>query len=332
MPRKGNPTKQVIEAIDTPLNLEFEQVCSRLGISEPELRDRLENQLKEPQVQRWTTIPIEHESVIEAIRRDVESEASVRSLNLRAAQLPPVPPAPTPAPQETRELSEEAESHHHESSALTEKKSQAIKDTREAATQTNNGVSETLTLLQAQQGLIDSSQAGTAYLATYTANLTNVKGEGLTVIAAQMIQEISQKSGFDPNEILKKVGVPLSAETQQKLQQTMGQVLGKVQAASTEIQQTTWGNGYNLTTEIGNLDELMKPKSTQAQTEVEEMEIQQTEPHSTLAPNETTLEVEIQPEMEVQETDSQNNSPLQTEPGNPENSQKSETSASDYWQ
>ena len=257
MPRKASPTKQVIEAIDTPLNLEFEEVCSRLGISEPDLRDRLESHLKDPQVQRWTTIPVEHESVIEAIRRDVESQASVRSLNPRAAQLPPVPPAPTPAPQETRELSEEAESDHHESTALTEKKSESIKQTREAATQTNNGVSETLTLLQAQQGLIDSSQAGTAYLATYTANLTNVKGEGLTVIAAQMIQEISQKSGFDPNEILKKVGVPLSAETQQKLKETMGQVLGKAQSAATEIQQTSWGNGYDLQTELGHLGNLM---------------------------------------------------------------------------
>jgi hypothetical protein len=71
-----------------------------------------------------------------------------------------------------------------QSSALTEKKTEAIKETREAATQTNAGITQTLTLLQAQQGLIDSSQAGTAYLNTYTANLTNVKGEGLTVIAA----------------------------------------------------------------------------------------------------------------------------------------------------
>jgi hypothetical protein len=79
----------------------------------------------------------------------------------------------------------------------------------------------------------------------------------LTVIAAQMLQEISQKSGFDPNAILKQVGVALTPETQQKLQETMGQVLGKAQSAATEIQQTSWGNGYDLQTELGHLSNLM---------------------------------------------------------------------------
>jgi hypothetical protein len=184
----------------------------------------------------------------------LESEASVRRFDVPtepAAELPPVT--------EETELPvvQEQAKHNNEGSALTEKKTQAIKETREAATQTNAGISETLTLLQAQQGLIDSSQAGTAYLSTYTANLTNVKGEGLTVIAAQMLQEISQKSGFDPNAILSQVGVALTPETQQKLQETMGQVLGKAQSAATEIQQTSWGNGYDLQTELGHLSNLM---------------------------------------------------------------------------
>jgi len=82
MPRKltnpTNPSQQVIEAIDTPLNLEFDQVCERLSIAEPELRDRLENYLKDPHAQRWSTIPAEHSSLIEALARDLEAEASVR--------------------------------------------------------------------------------------------------------------------------------------------------------------------------------------------------------------------------------------------------------------
>jgi hypothetical protein len=202
----------------------------------------------------WANIPAEHQPVVDAVARDIEAENSVRRFDAPtepAAQLPPMAEIP--------ELPEEPQpkKSKRKSSALTEKKSEAINQTRQAATQTNAGISETLTLLQAQQGLIDSSQAGTAYLTTYTANLTNVKGEGLTVIAAQMLQEISQKSGFDPQEILKQVGVPLTPETQQKLQDTMGQVLGKAQAASTEIQQTSWGNGYDLQAELGHLTNLM---------------------------------------------------------------------------
>jgi hypothetical protein len=210
--------------------------------------------LSDGSVLSWHTVPIEYEPLLDEFKNLIAAENSVRRLDAptEPAQVPPVV-------EDIRELPEEPQpkKSKRKSSALTEKKSEAINQTRQAATQTNAGISETLTLLQAQQGLIDSSQAGTAYLTTYTANLTNVKGEGLTVIAAQMLQEISQKSGFDPQEILKQVGVPLTPETQQKLQDTMGQVLGKAQAASTEIQQTSWGNGYDLQAELGHLNNLM---------------------------------------------------------------------------
>jgi hypothetical protein len=209
----------------------------------------------------WANIPAEHQPVVDAVARDLDAERSIRSFGEEREVIGELPPVVEEIP----ELPQEAQPkkrQRQQSSALTEKKSKAIKETRQAATQTNAGISETLTLLQAQQGLIDSSQAGTAYLTTYTANLTNIKGEGLTVIAAQMLQEISQKSGFDPNAILQQVGVPLTPETQQKLQETMGQVLGKAQAASTQIQQTSWGNGYDLQAELGNLENLMKSKDS----------------------------------------------------------------------
>jgi hypothetical protein len=259
MPRKStktaeNTTQAIADALDTPLNLEWDATAELLGLTIPELQERMAAKL-DATVFAWANIPVEHQGIVDAIARDLESEASVRRFNAPtepAAQLPPVV-------EDIPELPEEPQpkKSKRKSSALTEKKSEAINQTRQAATQTNAGISETLTLLQAQQGLIDSSQAGTAYLTTYTANLTNVKGEGLTVIAAQMLQEISQKSGFDPQEILKQVGVPLTPETQQKLQDTMGQVLGKAQAASTEIQQTSWGNGYDLQAELGHLSNLM---------------------------------------------------------------------------
>jgi len=248
-----NPTDQITAALDTPVNLEWSATAEKLNIPVPELQERVAAKLDDSTVFAWDNLPVEHEPLVEAITRDLESESSVRRLTPEpeeAPQLPPQPPILEDVPQPKQSK--------HESSALTEKKTEAIKETRESATQTNAGITQTLTLLQAQQGLIDSSQAGTAYLNTYTANLTNVKGEGLTVIAAQMLQEISQKSGFDPNEILQQVGVPLTPETQQKLQETMGQVLGKAQTAATEIQQTSWGNGYDLQAELGNLENLMK--------------------------------------------------------------------------
>ena len=244
--------------MDTPLEKTIDEAAEALGIDSFRLQELFVERLGFEEPMTWLTVPTEHEPLLADIKRGLESEASVRRFDTpmsEAAQLPQVAEEEIPSlPEETQPKKRQ----RSQSSALTEKKSKAIKETRQAATQTNAGITQTLTLLQAQQGLIDSSQAGTAYLTTYTANLTNVKGEGLTVIAAQMLQEISQKSGFDPNEILQQVGVPLTPETQQKLQETMGQVLGKAQAASTQIQQTAWGNGYDLQAELGNLENLMK--------------------------------------------------------------------------
>jgi len=242
------------QALNTPVERTLEDAADYLGVAPIRLQEMFCDRLSSNEPMAWLTIPLEYEPLLEALKRDLDAENSVRRLDAPtepAAELPPVT--------EETELPvvQEQAKHDDEGSALTRKKIQAIEETREAATQTNAGISETLTLLQAQQGLIDSSQAGTAYLTTYTANLTNVKGEGLTVIAAQMLQEISQKSGFDPNAILKQVGVALTPETQQKLQETMGQVLGKAQSAATEIQQTSWGNGYDLQTELGHLSNLM---------------------------------------------------------------------------
>lgn len=262
MPRKStknteNTMSAIDEAINTPVNFQFCEVAEDLGIGEAELRERLEDRTGNPEVHQMDTIPCEWEPAIKAIRIDLEAESSVRRLS--EATEPPVEPQPQAQepPLVEDEPQPQQKKRGRKSSALTQKKTEAIQNNRQAATKTNTGISETLTLLQAQQGLIDSSQAGTAYLTTYTANLTNVKGEGLTVIAAQMLQEISQKSGFDPNAILQQVGVPLTPETQQKLQETMGQVLGKAQNAATEIQQTSWGNGYDLQAELTALNNLM---------------------------------------------------------------------------
>jgi hypothetical protein len=254
--KKSNSTQEIADALDTPVNLNWCDVAEELSLTIPDLQERFSAKLNDSTVFAWDTIPVEHQPTVDAIARDLEAERSTRKLEpeMEVPQLPEAtdPPIiqdePQPEPQPKRK---------RRSTALTQSKTETIQETRQAATQTNAGISETLTILQAQQGLIDSSQAGTAYLTTYTANLTNVKGEGLTVIAAQMLQEISQKSGFDPNAILKQVGVPLTPETQQKLQEKMGQVLGKAQSAATEIQQTSWGNGYDLQVELTALNKLM---------------------------------------------------------------------------
>jgi hypothetical protein len=254
-PKKAQTVEATItEALDTPVEMLIETAAADLEIDPFRLQEMFAERLGDQNPMTWETIPLCHEPLLAEIKRGLESEASVRPLE-PVGELPPV--VEPPIIQDSAPIEQKP---HPESSGLTETKTEAIDQNRQAATQTNQGISEALMLLQAQQGVMDSSQAATAYLTAFTANLANLKGEGLTVIAAQTLQEISKKSGFDPNEVLKQVGVPLSSETQEKLNKAMGQVLGNVQSAATQINNTTWGNGYDLGNELQNLEEVMKSK------------------------------------------------------------------------
>lgn len=143
------------------------------------------------------------------------------------------------------------------STALTKKKTEAIQENRQNAAQTQVGIAESLTILSAQEGAQDGANAATAYLHGLVTNMTNVKGQGVTVIAAEMLQRTANKSGFNPDEVLEKIGVPLSSQTRETLNDVMGQVLGKAQVATEEVTDTAWGNGYNVQDELTRLKNLM---------------------------------------------------------------------------
>ena len=263
MPRKSTKGTEVTmtaidEAINTPVNFQFGEVAEALGIGEVELRERLEDKMANSEVHQMDTIPVEWEPAIKAIKIDLEAEASVRRLN--AATEPPIsqpqvqeePPILQEEPQ-----SEKKKRSKRSSTALTKKKAEAIQDNRQNAAQAHSGVAETLAILSAQEGAQDGANAATAYLHGLVSNMTNIKGEGATVIAAEMLQRTANKRGFNPDEVLEKIGVPLSSQTRETLNDVMGQVLGKAQAATEEMTDTAWGNGYNVQDELTWLKNLM---------------------------------------------------------------------------
>lgn len=96
MPRKSTKdnTMTVNDAINTPLNFQFDETAEKLGIGEPQLRERLETKLDNADVHTWNTIPHEYQPVIDAIARDLESEASVRRLTPPQEETPQLPPQP----------------------------------------------------------------------------------------------------------------------------------------------------------------------------------------------------------------------------------------------
>ncbi len=255
--KKLNPTQEIAEALDTPIDFDWQETADSLGLSVPQLQERMASRLGDI-VFAWELIPNEHQPAVEAISRDLESEASVRRLN--AATEPPIPQPQ--AQEEPPILQEEPQPEKKKrskrsSTALTKKKAEAIQDNRQNASQTQVGIAESLALLSAQEGAQDGANAATAYLHGLVTNMTNVKGQGATVIAAEMLQRTANKSGFNPDEVLEKIGVPLSSQTRETLNDVMAQVLGKAQAATEEVTDTGWGNGYSVQDELTRLKNLM---------------------------------------------------------------------------
>lgn len=244
-----NTMDAINQAINTPINLQFCEVCEELSISDPQLRERLEAKTGDANVHIMDSIPCEWEPHIKSIRIDLDAERSTRKLEaqVEAPQLPEMSEQPI----------EQKPKRQRRSSVLTKKKEESIANTRQASTQTNKGVADALTLLQAQSGVQDGASAATAYLAGYNASLVNTKAQGLTVIAAETLKEISEKRNFDPNEVLQQIGVPLSSETLDAVNAAMGEILGKSQAATAEISESGWGNGVNWQDELTNLTNLM---------------------------------------------------------------------------
>jgi hypothetical protein len=256
MSRAKTPSQQVTEAIDTPLNLEFEQVCDRLSISEPDLRDRLEARLNDPQVQRWLTIPVEHGPLIEAITRDLESEASVRRIapqHEEAPQLPLQPPILEDEPQPKRRGGQLKK----QSTNLTSKKAESLKKSDQKAQQLAKSDQQVKVALHARKGQKSGAQLATIELAAEDLTYRKIKGDALTRKVGQLTSEIASESDFDPIQVLAELGIDSNSTIFEELRQQVEPALGKLESATAEIVDNAWVNGVNLETEIGNLESLM---------------------------------------------------------------------------
>lgn len=247
--------------LESPVQKSIDEAASFVGCAEIRLLEMFSERLESPEVMLWESVPVEHEALLVEFKQQQDAFNSVRALE------PEMPQEISPVQGETPEeeppmLQEEpeqpkAKKNSRKSSALTKKKSEAIAQGRAATKQTNQGVKQVLAKLQAQEGIKDAANAGTTYLQAFQATLNHVKGEGLTVLAAEMIQGLSAESDFTPDEILSELGVSLSSETQQALLEKLTPVLGKSEMATQEILSTAWGNGISLDAELSQLTSLL---------------------------------------------------------------------------
>jgi hypothetical protein len=253
MPRNKKPETSISEVLDTPLERTLEEAADYLGVAPIRLQELFCDRLQSAEPMVWLTIPTEHEERLEIFKREIDAENSVRRFDA-----PTEPAAELPQTDELPIIQDEApKPKRGKGGKLTQKKTEAIDKGREASSKTQKGVSDALTILQAQQGIQDAAQAGSTYLHAFTATLGKVKGQGLTTIAAQMLQELNDKSGFTPDEILQDLGIELSADIQNELMEVLNPALGKYQQATQEILETSWGNPFNLQEELENLTGLL---------------------------------------------------------------------------
>jgi hypothetical protein len=260
MPRKPAKTTEntmnaIDEAINTPVNLQFCEVAEELRIGEAELRERLESKLDSSDVHLWDTIPVEHQPVIDAIARDIESEASVRRLEAVAPNLPEATEEPTPPILE--EPQEEPKKRKKQSTALTKKKSESLKKSDKDSQKLAATDIQIKQALHVKKGQKSGAQLATLELVAEDSTYRKIKGEALVRKVAQLSAEIAAEEDFDVIEVLEEMGLDPNSEIYQELLEKLESPLGKLGSATAEIVENAWLNGIDLESEIGNLERLL---------------------------------------------------------------------------
>jgi len=252
-----NTTQAIAEALDTPLNLEWDTTAQKLSVTIPELQERMACKLDDT-VFTWANIPAEHQPLVDAVSRDLDAERSVRSFGEERepiAQFPPM--ADSPALPEELQLEKTDTPSKKESTALTEKKSQALKNSDKNSQKLAASDLQIKQTLHARKGQKSGAQLATIELAAEDLTYRKIKGEALVRKVGQLTSEIAAESNFDPIQLLAELGIDSNNEIFEDLRQQIEPALGKLDSATTEIVENAWVNGVNLEVELGNLEELL---------------------------------------------------------------------------
>ena len=262
MPRKStktaeNTTQAIAEALDTPLNLEWDKTAEKLMVSVPELQERMACKLDDT-VFTWGTIPAEHQPVVDAVTRDLDAERPIRSFGEERepiAQLPPVSEIPElPDELQLQKVDEHAKK---EPTGLTQTKSEKLKKSDQKAQQLASSDNEVKVKLHALKGQKSGAQLATIELAAEDLTYRKIKGEALVRKVGQLTSEIASESEFDPIQLLAELGIGSNSEIFEELRQQIEPALGKLESATAEIVENAWVNGVNLEVELSHLDSLL---------------------------------------------------------------------------
>ncbi len=244
-----NPTEQIMNASDTPVNLEWSDTAEKLNTSIPDLQERVAAKLNDSTVFAWDSLPAEHEPLVEAIARDLEAENSVRRLN--AATEPPIS-----QPQEEPEPQGKLTRTKQPATGLTQKRKNAIDKTAKTSKKLGKGLDEAELLVEAQRGRKKGAKKAAVRLVAEEETYNEVLTKAAIQRLADAVGETEEEEEFDPLAYVRQAGSQDVDETLKSAMEKITPVLGKLGEAANEVVDNSYSNGSTL--DLSRLEKLMR--------------------------------------------------------------------------
>lgn len=254
--RKLNPTQEIAEALDTPIDFDWQDAADSLGLSIPQLQERMATRLGDI-VFAWELIPNEHQPILEAIARDLESEASVRRLG--AAIETPIPQAQAQEPplvEDEPEPQSKLARAKQPATALTQKRKGAIDKTAKTSKKLGKGLDEAELLVEAQKGRKKGAKKAAVRLVAEEETYNEVLTKAAIQRLADAVGETEEEEEFDPLAYVRQAGSQDVDETLKSAMEKITPVLGKLGEAVNEVVDNSYSNGSTL--DLSRLEKLMR--------------------------------------------------------------------------
>jgi len=265
MPRKtakANPTNasegmELIAATE-PLKT-VEEAAKLVGVAEIRVLEIFSEALNLPEAMLWEVIPQEHESLLTEFKNQQDAFNSVRALEPEKEATTQATESSTEPPIVPDDSQLQTTNTHSKkpSTALTEKKSEALKTSDQNAQKLASSDLQIKETLHARKGAKTGARLATLELVAEDATYRKIKSEALVRKVGQLTSEIAADSDFDPIQLLAELGIDSNSEIFEDLKQQLEPALGKLDSATAEIVQTAWLNGVDLETELSQLEGLL---------------------------------------------------------------------------
>jgi hypothetical protein len=245
--------------LDTPVEKSIDEAAKLVGVAEIRLLEMFSERLEMPEAMGWETVPIAHEGLLVEFKNQQDAFNSVRALEpeKETASAPAEMPVEPPIMEDEPKPKKRGGKGKKESSALTQQKTTALKESDQKAQQLTVSDQQVKVALHARKGQKSGAQLATVELAAEDLTYRKIKGEALTRKVGQLTSEIAAESNFDPIQVLKELGIDSNSEIFEDLREQLEPALGKLESATAEIVDNAWVNGIDLEAELGNLESLM---------------------------------------------------------------------------